>query len=165
MTAQATKPTKKSIPQPKERKRKFNRKRVLNLAISGVTPTQIAVNQHVHPATIIRYLDSIGLNHQELSRYKATRADLKALIGMKAEAKQLEVIESIDVNAMSDSSKNGLLMALNAIDGTRYQEERLERGQSTANIAYDARSINTALAALREEVEQLKVEDTEYQEA
>jgi hypothetical protein len=117
-------------------KRKINRNRVAKLITQGYPPAQVAKDQKVSPSTITRYLEQIGVSHQQIEQYKKKRADLKAVIGIKAEIKQLETLESINPSTMSDSSKNGFLMATNAIIGTRYQEERLERELSTSNISY-----------------------------
>lgn len=125
-----------AIPKPTTaRKRKYNCKKVVRQAMEGIGPAMIARENGVAISTITRYLDSIGLTNQELEKYKKHRPDLKALIGMKGEEKILEIIPTICAEQLKPSEKNGALMALNAIVGTRHQEERLETDQSTSNTA------------------------------
>jgi hypothetical protein len=136
-----------SIAEPK-RKRKINSKRVKELAMKGTSCLTISRDQGVHCSTITRYLASIGLDNTQLSLYKQKRPDIKALIGMKGEDVILRTLDTYNqdtIEAMPHAGKNGLLMACNAIVGTRHQEERLERDLSTSNLA----SIHSDVAALK----------------
>jgi len=139
MTAQAI-----TRPRPDKGKlrtaRKINRKRVIELIDQGVSVPVVAASQQVAPTTIYRFLEKIDKEKQSLIKYKSGRADHKALLQLKTEDKIHIIMETItddSVKAMSDSSKKGFLDVLNNISGTAYDKERLERGQSTQNIAYD----------------------------
>lgn len=137
-----------SIAKPRKDNRKINTRRVKQLAMEGNSLCLIAKDQGVYPSTIMRYLNSIGLNNQELEQYKKHRPDVKALIGMKGEDVILRTLDTYSqetIEAMPHAGKNGLLMACNAIVGTRHQEERLERGLATGHLV----SVHADIAALQ----------------
>ncbi len=74
---------------------------------------------------------------------------------------QRKIIKSITASDIKEAKLKDRVVAF----GVLYDKERLERGLSTENIAYDGRTITAELTAITKEIEQLKVEDAEYQEA
>lgn len=143
-----TAPTPRKKQEKQDKRIKCDRKRVKRLALQGISCTVIAKDQGVYPSTICTYLAKIGLNSQELEKYKKERADVKAFIGMKGEDVILRTLNTYDdntISTMDPKTKNGLLMSCNAVVGTRHQEERLERDLSTNNTA----TVLADVAALR----------------
>jgi hypothetical protein len=90
-----------------------------------LTLSQTARILGCHISNITRRLQPYGIVPGHLQKYKEARADILAFYtGM--------VLEYITPDKLKKSSAAQLAM----IYGTLYDKERLERGQSTANIAY-----------------------------
>lgn len=83
-----------------------------------------------------------------VEEFKKTRSDVFARLGAKSLDLQERIIDTMDdgiVGALTPSQKSGMLIALNAQSGTIYDKERLERGQSTANVSLIGRMMGSAL--------------------
>ena len=79
-----------------------------------------------------------GINLQATESFRKQRADI--LSGM-----QERILHSVDLEAINNAS----LMQRAATFGILYDKERLERGQSTANVAYDSASIRDRYQELK----------------
>ena len=125
---------------PKQRKCKIDRKKVKALNSLGVIPSDIARQQGVAVSTITRYLKSI----------EAQTADIKAYSNNKAEALCLDQLKSATVvNIIRDhwidnpdillsqdlSTQKEILKVAQGAKTYDHSSERLERGESTHNIA------------------------------
>lgn len=120
----------------KRSKRKLDEAKVLRLAQLGLTTAEIATQQRLNPSTVWRFLESVKANGQQIDTFKGQRADVFAGLSLEALDVQSRIIRTLDdgvLSALRPSEKTGLLMALNAVNGTIYDKERLERGQSTEN--------------------------------
>lgn len=126
-----------SPPIKRKRKRdKLDEAQVIRLAKLGLNTVEIGQHQGVSPSTVWRFLESIKANGQQISTFKAQRADVFAGLSLEALDVQARIIRTLDdgvLATMKPGEKTGLLMALNAVNGTIYDKERLERGQSTEN--------------------------------
>lgn len=99
--------------------------------------TDIARHQNVAPSTVWRYLEKHNID-QDIDEFKKNRADILSV--EQIESKKIKFLikqgYTADVLAqMSHSEKIALLKALDLGDGLMYDKERLERGQSTVNLA------------------------------
>jgi len=127
-------------PPRKPDNRKYNRKRVIQLAEKGVPPTLIAKDQAVAVSTITRYLEKIAPQLRDIAHFSKHKTNILALSQLQnitiesyIKSKWLENPESItsqDIRVQKE--------ILHTLQGGRYydyQAERLETGQSTGNIA------------------------------
>jgi len=96
-------------------------------AIQGVT------RQAIHKR--IKHLEPT----EETQTYKSHRADILA-------HSQLRLLQELTPAKLKKMPGRDLIVGA----GILYDKERLERGQSTANIAYDAQSIGERYAQLKE---------------
>jgi len=134
----------------KRKPRKLDSEKVLTLARAGMSDGDIAKHQGVQRTTVWRFLEAHRAEISSINIYKSHRADL--LAGLQGDCLDLQkrIVASIDdgvLAALKPSEKTGLLMALNATHGTIYDKERLERGQSTANVGLVAKIMAPALSA------------------
>jgi len=86
-----------------------------------------------------------------VEEFKKNRADVLARIQAKSLDAQERIIDTLDegiLSALTASQKSAMLIALNAQSGTLYDKERLERGQSVANISLLSRMIDTQVSTL-----------------
>ena len=84
-----------------------------------------------------------------VEEFKKTRPDVLARIQAKSLDAQERIIDTLDdglVAALKPGQKTGLLIALNTINGTAFDKERLERGQSTQNHSIVAKMLSSALS-------------------
>lgn len=121
--------------------RKYNTKKVLQLAKTGISATLIAKDQGVAISTITTFLNRHAPQLRNIKVYNDIRADMLSLSQLKNQTieaiikdrwiEQPEIIKALDVRAQKE--------VLHTLQGGRYydhQMERLERGQSTNNINY-----------------------------
>ena len=64
--------------------RKYNRKKVKQLAAIGVKPSDIARAVDTHPSTITRYLKSIEAQTADIKAYSNNKADALCLDQLKS---------------------------------------------------------------------------------
>lgn len=140
MATKATRPVKPRRPRPGTRS-----EAILTLAATTpATPPQIADAVHCGRQLVHQVLQRYGIEANTLESFKEHRADILA-------GKQEAILNSIDTDAIKGMPVGQRIMSL----GILYDKERLERGQSTANVA----SIHADIAALRG-AETDSVEDT-----
>lgn len=135
--------------------RKINEQKVKELHAKGLNTSEIARHQGVNQSTVWRFLDRTEPDRQALERFKAGRADAFADLQAKAISVQHKIIESIqrDVDngvseAWTANEKGRLLDALNTVQGTIFDKERLERGESTANVSTVSRMVDASVSSL-----------------
>lgn len=116
----------------------------------GLSQRDIAAKHGVHRSAVRWLIEKHREEKQEVSEFKSHRADILAQLQSKSIALQTQLIDELreDGNrtALTASQKTGLLIALNSINGTAYDKERLETGQSTQNISAVSRMIDSAVS-------------------
>lgn len=90
----------------------------------NLTTTQIAKLNDVDHSAIVRCFQRYGINKEHLEAFKMNRGDILAGI-------QETVAASLTVEDIKGASVRDRTILL----GTLYDKERLERGQSTQNVA------------------------------
>lgn len=118
--------------------RKLDRAKVVELAEQGLKTIDIAKHQGVAPSTVFRFLQQTEPTRQALDIFKKNRGDAFARLAAKSLDLQDRLVDTFDepvVTALKTHEKCSLLHALNIQAGTLYDKERLERGQSTSNVA------------------------------
>ncbi|MCS6304901.1 MAG: helix-turn-helix domain-containing protein [Nitrospira sp.] len=131
--------------------RKLNRKQVLDLHARGFSAPEIAQQQGVAHSTVWRFLERMKPEIGAVEIFKQNRADVLARIQAKSLDAQERIIDTLDdglLAALTPSQKSSMLIALNAQSGTAFDKERLERGQSTANISTISRMIDNQVSTL-----------------
>lgn len=112
---------------------------ILAARAAGQTHREIAAAagvSHVMVGSILkRYLD----DKHAVSAFVTHRADILANVQRQALSLQLDLIEDLQrdrlAGTLTPSQKSGLLHTLTVVHGTALDKERLERGQSSANIS------------------------------
>jgi len=126
----------------------LDKQRALEQAERGLTPQEIADSQGVHRTTVWRFLEASKPELQALHDFKTNRADVFAKLQAQAIDLQFKIIASFEkdgvLDALTPSQKSGLLGSLNAVAGTIYDKERLERGQSTENVSLLTKVLGSA---------------------
>ena len=120
--------------------------RAINLRLKGLTYLEIAQIFGVTQTTVHERLQGYIPEDSNLSAFKLNRADIMA-------AKQEQILKSLsqdDIQKASAYQRVGMY-------GILYDKERLERGQSTANVAYadlsrEMRDIDNEIRQLEEEL-------------
>ena len=118
--------------------RKLDQKKVLDLHARGFSAPEIAQQQGVAHSTVWRFLERMKPEIVAVEEFKKKRADVLARIQAKSLDAQERIIDTLDeglLSALTPSQKSAMLIALNAQSGTLYDKERLERGQSSHNLA------------------------------
>ncbi len=127
--------------------RKLDTKQAEKLYAAGHSMPDIAYKLDVNVSTVWRYLESLKREKREIDEFKANRADAFADLQAKSIELQRRIIESFTdgvLVALTPSQKSGLLGSLNAVAGTIYDKERLERGQSTENVSLLTKVLGSA---------------------
>ena len=122
--------------------RKLNPVKVRELAAQGLSIPDIAEHQGVNRSTVWRFLERLSPEQEALKRFQETRPDAFALLHgdtLQSHALALtrlrEDLEDEDLmRATKPSIKAGILRDVAVAGGVIFDKERLERGQSTANI-------------------------------
>lgn len=131
--------------------RKIDRKKVMELHARGFSAPEITRQQGVAHSTIWRFLERMKPEIVAVEEFKKTRADVLARIQVKALDVQDRILDSLNdevVNALTPSQKSSMLIALNVQSGTAFDKERLERGQSTANISTLSKMLGARVSTL-----------------
>lgn len=88
--------------------------------------------------TVYSILEDFGASRKQLDAYKSARADVLADLGLKATGLLHKLIdrgsEEDVVNRLQPGQIGGLVAATTTLMGVAFDKERLERGQSTANV-------------------------------
>ena len=130
------------------RYRKLDPEKALTLAKAGMSDADIAKHQGVQRTTVWRFLQQRQEELTALNIYKEHRADYLTALHGEAVSLQKRIIATFDdavLLALKPSEKTGLLMALNATAGTVFDKERLERGESTSNVAIIGKIMGAAI--------------------
>ena len=153
MSAESIKTINKPTKPIKTRKRKLNTTKVITLYNQGVIPSDIAKQQGVAISTITRYLQSIKPELQEIQTYSGLKADALCLSQLKLQTvsntildrwiNDPELISSQDVRLQKE-----VLVAVQGAKSYEMTAERLQRGQSSENIAI----IMDSIAAIKGQV-------------
>ncbi|QOJ33909.1 MAG: helix-turn-helix domain-containing protein [Nitrospira sp.] len=131
--------------------RKLDRDAALAMAKGGMRSPEIADRLGVAPSTVFRFLQSTDEENRAVQQYKSCRADVFAKIQGQALDLQQRIIQSFTdgvLSSLAPHQKTGLLHTLNTVTGTLYDKERLERGQSTTNLAVMGRIMGQAHGSL-----------------
>jgi Homeodomain-like domain len=131
--------------------RKLDQQKVLDLHARGFSAPEIAQQQGVAHSTIWRFLERMRPELGAVDAFKNNRADVLARLQAKSLAAQERILDTLDdglVSALTPSQKSSLLIALNAQNGTLFDKERLERGQSVHNISVISRMLDTQVSTL-----------------
>ena len=122
--------------------RKLNPAKVRELAAQGVSIPDIAEHQGVNRSTVWRFLERLSPEQAALKRFQETRPDAFSLLHgdtLQCHALALATLkgdleDEALMRATKPSIKAGILRDLAVAGGVIFDKERLERGQSTANI-------------------------------
>ena len=131
--------------------RKLDQKKALRQASRGMSNPEIAKQQGVASSTVFRFMQRMKPERQALESFKAQRADVLARLQAKSLDAQERILDTLDdgvMKALTPSQKTGLLMALNAQHGTSFDKERMERGQSVANVSILTTMLNATVKGL-----------------
>lgn len=118
--------------------RRLDREKVAALAKQGLSTADIAAHQKVAPSTVFRFLQQTKPERAALESFKKNRGDAFARLAMKSLNVQEAIVDSLDdavVSALPVHQKGSLLHSLSISSGILFDKERLERGQSTNNLA------------------------------
>ena len=108
------------------KQRKINISQVLErkLQCPGITTRQLAAEQGVTQGAISNLFQKLNISHKHIEEFKGNRADILAGI-------QSTVLATL----VEDDIKKASIRDRAILFGTLYDKERLERGQSTQNVA------------------------------
>lgn len=116
---------------------------------TGKTTRELGEQYGVSHTTITRWLDQTDQAKHTVERFKQNRADILARIQSKSLVLQEQIVDELLkdglANAYTPQQKQQLMFTLNTIHGTLFDKERLERGQSTANISTLSRLIDQSI--------------------
>lgn len=128
MAAQRAKPADKP-------KRKTHTKEIIALAANlNATPTEIAATLDIPLPTVHKSLERHGIGAKRLETFKKNRADILA-------AMQQKILKHVDEEKLKKTPAGSLVLAACQL----YDKERLERNQSTANVA----TLHADIAAIK----------------
>lgn len=135
--------------------RKLDRQKVQELRAKGLSVVDIAKHQGLAHTTVLRFLQRTEYEKKQLEKFKANRADEFANLQGKAIAVQHKILDTLDseieqgmLSTLNANEKARLLDALNNVQGTIYDKERLERGESTQNISTVSRMIDHRISSI-----------------
>lgn len=142
--------TQPAQPQPQRKARKINREKVIELAETGLTASDIARHQSVSPSTITRFLEQFHIDKDAVEQYKQARPEALAWMQGKNLEIQRQLLERLDglLPTLKTPQISGLMFALNTQHGTLFDKERLERGQSTQNISTISKMVDAQVSTL-----------------
>lgn len=152
---------------PQRSARKLDRKAALDQQARGLSNKEIAHLQGVATSTVRRFMERMAPEQAAVEEFKSGRADVLARIQGKSLDLQERILDSMNdgvVDALTPHQKSGLLHSLNAQAGTLYDKERLERGQSTSNLAVMGRIMGQAHQSLWSEPTGAKGDSDEQSE-
>jgi len=153
MTETNQEPTQAKKPH-KPYNRQYNRKRVLALNDAGIPPALIAKDQDVAISTITRYLRKIGQEIQYVKQFNSQKADILSLSQLTNHTiedliKQHWMCNPDLVLSLPIKEQKDIVHTMQGGRSFDHASERLERNQSTANIAYDAPGRDDRIRQLR----------------
>ena len=112
-------------PLPRPWNAKINVKECYRLRKAG-TPLQVLADRYnVTKAAVSMAMKPFTIEKSEVEKFKEERADMLA-------GKQRELLSALTINKTKDMSGRDIAVSF----GILYDKERLERGQSTHNLAH-----------------------------
>lgn len=127
-TATTETPTngRRGLGRPKRSESSVLHKKIIQCTKNGTHPSQREVAEIVgcSKTTVVEVLAKYGIRHNEVEEFKTNRADILA-------GKTQELIQALDADKIKTMPGRDLLVGI----GILTDKERLERGQSTANVA------------------------------
>ena len=114
---------------------------------SGHKKNDIAEKFGITRQSVWKIMKNVEKESPMIEKYRANRADVLAWNQIKRMEKQTDIIESIKPGELENADLRVKMMALNALglDKAReYEQERLERGQSTENVSVIVQAIREA---------------------
>ena len=104
----------------------------------AITVREIAKLTNCDHSNVVRVLQRYGIVAQQVNEFKNHRAEV--LAGL-----QHRILQSITSADIKKTPVGSRILAVSQL----FDKERLERGQSTANVAYDAHTISASVSELR----------------
>lgn len=146
MTAESVKKNQISKPRkPTELQQKIIETHQTHPTLNKSEIATVCKTDHAH---VIRTLQAYGLIKDDVDNYIKNRAVI--LAGM-----QYRLLSSITQDDIKKTPVGSRILAACQL----YDKERLERGESTANVSYDAKLISASVAELRKMVNDNNVID------
>jgi predicted DNA-binding protein YlxM (UPF0122 family) len=105
---------------------------------SGMPKTEVAEKFGICRSAVYSILERTKRDSPLISSYRALRADINAHNQITRQEKQVKILESITDEEIAAADLKTKMLALNALGldkGREYEQERLETGQSTENVA------------------------------
>lgn len=128
------------------------KKQVVDLANKGLNSVEIGKIVDADPSTIRRFIQKIQPEFQWVKDFRSNRADALTTLQAKNLAVQEKILERLSdeglLSSLTPQQMSGLVFALNTQHGTLYDKERLELGQSTANLSIMSRMINETISGI-----------------
>ena len=117
---------------------------------AGESIASLAKQEGVGYGAMYHFLHRIRPELKKVADYLPVRADLFAMLSLKAMNLQDKLIDYFSHDSVIDSltpnERVNLIHAMNASSGIYYDKERLERGKTTANVGALVRFIGEAHA-------------------
>jgi predicted transcriptional regulator len=116
------------------KRKTIDRELALTMLAEGNRPAEVARKLGVNRATVCKLLKKLGVADE----FRKRRADTLAGVQREAIDLQLRVIGSVtgeEIETMTPSQKAQWADTLSRVMGIAYDKERLDTGQSTANVA------------------------------
>ena len=139
------------IQRTQRKARKLDRAKATEQAGRGMTTPEIAQLQNLAPSTVFRFLRQSTPEREALEVFKKERGDVFARLAAKSLSVQERIVDTFDdalINALPVHQKGSLLHTLAVSAGILFDKERLERGQSSQNLAVLGRLIVEAESRL-----------------
>lgn len=139
-------------PATKSPKRKHDPAYLAHQYAQGKTSRELGREYGVSHVTILDWLSKVEQEKQHVERFKINRADILARIQGKTLVLQEHLVDNLMQEGLDGSlttqQKSSLLTSLNIVHGTLFDKERLERGQSTANISAISRMVDAQVSGM-----------------
>jgi len=136
----------------KQAKLANNQEQILAKLDQGQSLRSVAADLGTTHSTLSKWLDSIDQSKQELTRFRSTRIDALSTIQAKALKVQAQILDDLAEDrllaTLTPAQKGNLLHALVVANGNAFDKERLESGQSTANISTMSRMLDVQVSTL-----------------
>lgn len=125
---------------------------MIDFSEKGLTHAQIGQMVGCSAANVTARFGKVGYTPERLKAYKLHRADIFT-------EKQRQIMDAISPAKLEKSTAYQLV----GMGGILYDKERLERGESTQNIAYadmakNGQDINSEIATLKAEITEMETE-------
>ena len=125
------------------------KRRAQAMYLLGKSTLEIADTLDRKKETVKRWLEELKERKQDISEWKAVQADALAYLQKQSYQVRMEILDSLQrdggktIAMMTENEKRSWYHTLAVAAGIDHDHERLERGQSTANIAVYEKFIAT----------------------